>query len=1069
MRRVRVVNMNSRITSDSNQRFQRRGGDTFTLQALFAGLMLGLIWATTFHLISVEREIAERSVTESSRELIETYEAQMVRSLGAIDQTLKTVKYAYELKGRKTFSLPELKEKGLLPPAFIFNIRIADQKGDIIADTRLGQAGNVAEQPYFTIHRERDTGVPFVGMSARVENSEYALSFSRRLNGPKEIFEGIVEVSVDPGYFTSGYERSRVGEHGVLGLLGMDGVFRVKRSGDNTTVGDKIDVAVITRLTETPNGNSILMTSSWDGVRRISNARRLHGFPLIAVAGLSEDEQFDAFYRRRKAYLWEAMIASAIVLAVVGLLGRISWQLARNRRRMRKVQETFYAASEASLEGFFLLRSVRDEAGNITDFMFDDMNSRAEWLAGRARQTMIGKTLCDLFPEIRKNGVLHELIQVATTGDVSEKEWYNRDPVVCAAWLHREVVRVEDGVVAIVRDITERKRAELLRAEQARVLEAIASSTPLQDVLLSVTQLIESQAPLMLAAVRLLDEDGTYLRHMAAPSLPEGYTSAVDCLAVGPDSGSCGAAIHRCMPIISQDIETDPLWEDNRRVAMMYDLRSCWSTPIVSHSDKILGTIAVYSRSAHDPTPLERQLVDIAARLASIAIERRQTEERIRHMAHHDALTGLPNRELLDDRLRQAMLHAQRYEQFVMVALLDLDNFKLINDSLGHDVGDELLKVVADRIVGSVRRTDTVARLGSDEFVVVMYDQQTNIESVTPTLQKISDAIAQPVLINMHSIQITCSIGVALYPSDGEDMLSLIRNAGTAMYRAKEMGHNRYQFYTAEMNTRIHEKLELHEGLRSAIARKEFRLYYQPQVDLRGGRIVGVEALIRWERPGVGMISPAVFIPLAEETGQIVAIGDWVLHAACTQAKAWQRAGLAPIMMSVNVSARQFREGNLVERVQHALAESELEPHYLELELTESLIMQDVGRAIDTMRELQAMGVHLSIDDFGTGYSSLSALKSFPISRLKIDQSFVRDLPDSEDDKVIASAVISLGHELNLRVIAEGVETEAQLAFLREHDCDEMQGFYFSKPTTADEIVRMLDTRHQHLAYGTTT
>jgi diguanylate cyclase (GGDEF)-like protein len=1059
--------MNFRITSITNKRMQGRVGDTFALQVLFVVMMFGLVWATAVHLISVEREGAERSMADSSRELIETYEAQMVRSLGAIDQTLKTVKYAYELKGRKTFSLAELKEKGLLPPALIFNVSIADQTGRVVAGTRPSDGLNLAAQPYFTIHRERDTGMPFVGQATRSANGEYELGFSRRLNGPNGAFEGIVEVAVDPAYFTSGYERSRVGEQGVLGLLGTDGVFRIKRSGDNTTSGDKVDAVLAARLADTSGSGSVVMASPWDGVRRYSNARRLHGFPLIAVAGLSEEEQFEGFYRRRSAYLWEAMLATAVLLVIVFLLGRVSWQLARHRRRMRKVQETFYAASEASLEGFYLLRSVRDASGDIVDFVFDDMNSRGERLAGRPRNLMLGKTVCEQFPESRKNGLLKELIKVATTGEVSEREWRNRVPAVRAEWLHREVVRVEDGVVAIVRDITERKRSEVLRSEQARVLEMIASSTPLQDVLASLTQLIESQAPETLAAVRLLDEDGTHLRHAAAPSLPEAYTAAIDRMPVSADAGSCGAAIHRRAAVVSADIESDPLWDDSRDTVAMYGLRSCWSTPIFSHNDRILGTLVLCSRNVHEPTALERQLVEIASRLASIAIERRQNEERIRHMAHHDSLTGLPNRVLLEDRLRQAMLHAQRYDHFVLVALVDLDNFKLVNDSLGHNIGDELLKILADRMVRCVRRIDTVARLGGDEFVIVLYDQHTSVESATPTLQKISEAIAQPVLIGSHSIQVTCSIGMTVYPADGDDIHTLIRNADTAMYRAKELGHDRCQFYTAEMNRRIHEKLALQDGLRGAIAREEFRLLYQPQLDLRSGGIIGVEALLRWDRPGIGMIAPATFIPLAEETGQIVPIGDWVLHAACRQAKAWQRAGMPPITMSVNVSARQFREGSMVDRVKHALQESGLDARYLEIELTESLIMQDVQRAIETMSELQAMGVHLSIDDFGTGYSSLSALKSFPIGRLKIDQSFVRDLPHSEDDKVIATAVISLGHKLDLRVIAEGVETAEQLAFLREHGCDEMQGFYFSEPTTAEAIVRLLGEGPRLLAYET--
>ncbi|HYD79944.1 MAG TPA: EAL domain-containing protein [Paucimonas sp.] len=1061
--------MEPRITGGANRSLHVREGEGFAWLALAATLMLGLIWATAFHLIAVEREVAERAATESSRELVETYEAQMVRSLGAIDQTLKIVKYAYEMKGQQAFALGELKEKGLLPPAFIFNVSIADQKGEVVAGARPNRPASIAEQPYFLIHRTRDIGSPFVGLTRQVAGGDYELSFSRRLNGPKGEFEGAVVVSVDSSYFTSGYERSRIGEHGVLGLLGTDGVFRVRRSGDNVTAGDTIPAAAAARLADTPDGKSVLAASPWDGVARYSNARRLHGFPLIAVAGLAEEEQLAAFYRRRSTYLWEAAIASGVLLAIVGVLGRVSWQLARNRRRMRKVQETFYAASEASLDGFFLLRSVRDDSGKIVDFIIDDMNSRGERLAGTTKQHMLGKTLSELFPHIRKTGVMDELVAVATTGEVREMEWRNREPTVRAEWLHREVVRVEDGVVAIVRDITERKRAEILRAEQARVLEMIASSTPLQDVLVSLTQLIESQAPQTLAAVRLLDDDGVCLRHAAAPSLPDGYVHAADRMSVGPKAGSCGAAIHRAMPVVTADIETDPLWDGQRRLAAVYGLRACWSLPIVSHQGKVMGTLAMYSRSVHEPTPIERQLGEIASRIAGIAIERRQAEERIRHMAHHDSLTGLPNRVLLDDRLKQAMLHAQRYDHFVMVALIDLDNFKLINDSFGHNIGDELLKVVAERMVRCVRRTDTVARLGGDEFVIVLYDagmRDVNADSVTPTLQKISEAIAQPILIAQHSIQITCSVGVTIYPVDSADIYTLIRNADAAMYRAKELGHNRCQYYTAEMNARIQEKLQLQEGLRGAIEREEFRLLYQPQVDLRTGLVLGVEALIRWYRPEMGMISPAKFIPLAEETGQIVPIGDWALHAACRQNRAWQRAGLAPIIMSVNVSARQFREGNLVERVAHALEESGLAPEHLELELTESLIMQDVQRAIETMRELQAMGVHLSIDDFGTGYSSLSALKSFPISRLKIDRSFVCDLPDSEDDKVIATAVISLGHKLNLRVIAEGVETEEQLNFLRANDCDEMQGYYFSRPTTADVIEKMLGAGAQRLACG---
>jgi diguanylate cyclase (GGDEF)-like protein len=428
-------------------------------------------------------------------------------------------------------------------------------------------------------------------------------------------------------------------------------------------------------------------------------------------------------------------------------------------------------------------------------------------------------------------------------------------------------------------------------------------------------------------------------------------------------------------------------------------------------------------------------------------------------MANHDALTGLPNRTLLKDRLAQAMSNARRQDRCVTVAFIDLDNFKLVNDSLGHSAGDELLKVVAGRMVDRVRATDTVVRLGGDEFVILLFDQPRNVDIIAATLQEIRAAIAEPIRIAGRDFQIASSIGVANYPNDGTDADTLLANADAAMYRAKEIGRDNLQFYKPELNIRVHERFVLQEELRNAILRSEFVLLYQPQVDLRTGRIFALEALIRWRHPTLGMTAPAKFIPIAEETGLIVPIGDWALREACRRNKAWQEAGLPPMTICVNVSARQFMERNWVGRVADALRDSGLEARYLELELTESLIMQDAEQAVETMKELQRLGVQLSIDDFGTGYSSLSALKRFPVGRLKIDKSFIDNLPDDENDKAVVSAVISLGQKLKLQIIAEGVETEAQAAFLRENNCDEMQGYFFSKPLPASDIEEMIRAR----------
>jgi diguanylate cyclase (GGDEF)-like protein/PAS domain S-box-containing protein len=679
-------------------------------------------------------------------------------------------------------------------------------------------------------------------------------------------------------------------------------------------------------------------------------------------------------------------------------------------------------------------------------------------------EDLLGKTDLELLPpEIAQKFFADEQKIIQSGQPMLDMEEYVLDASGRKTWILTTKVPLRNdrneifGVAGISRDITERTLADALRDGQSDILQMIAMSAPLGSVLDHLMRLVESQLIGIFGSVLLLDNDGLHLRHGAAPSLPEAYTKAVDGVRIGPKVGSCGTAVYRREAVIVADILSDPLWDDYRELAAQYDYRSCWSTPILSHQGDVLGVFAMYSMSVREPTLIELRLIDTIIRIAGIAIERKHAEDRIQFMANHDALTGLPNRTLLKDRLEQALLHAQRYDRWVTVVFIDLDNFKFVNDSLGHNAGDELLKVVADRMVESVRETDTVVRLGGDEFVVLLVDQPKNADIVTATLQKLRSAIAEGVRIEGHDLRVTGSIGIANYPNNGTDADALLASADAAMYRAKEIGRDNFQFYTPELNTKVHEKFLLQEELRNAVTRSEFVLSYQPQVDLRTGHIFAVEALIRWQHPTQGVVSPVKFIPMAEESGLIVPIGDWVLREACRQNKAWQDAGLPLVTMCVNVSARQFREKSLIGAVVNALSESGLDARYLELELTESLIMQDVEQAVATMKELQRLGVQLSIDDFGTGYSSLAALKTFPVARLKIDKSFIDDLPSNENDRAVASAVILLGQKLNLRVIAEGVETDEQVAFLRENNCDEMQGYHFSKPIPPQEIARMLD------------
>lgn len=441
--------------------------------------------------------------------------------------------------------------------------------------------------------------------------------------------------------------------------------------------------------------------------------------------------------------------------------------------------------------------------------------------------------------------------------------------------------------------------------------------------------------------------------------------------------------------------------------------------------------------------------------------ERKRFEHELKHQATHDALTGLPNRLLLEEHLSTELARAQRGRLQTAVIFLDIDNFKRINESLGHAAGDTLLRYVAQRLRNCVRPNDIVARYGGDEFTILVSDLP-NANAILTVLHKLREAFGAAIFITGQDVYATFSMGVSVYPNDGNNPETLLKNADTAMYRAKANGRNQYQFYAPEMNARGEELLALETDLRRALDRREFVLYYQPQLHLHTGKITGVEALLRWQHPERGLVSPDDFIPLLEETGLIVPVGQWVLSDACAQYRKFRTAEHEPLRMSINVSARQFRENTLLDRIQQAIRDEGVPPHHLELEITESTAMHDVQATSEILAALDALGVRLAIDDFGTGYSSLAYLKRFPLDVLKIDRTFIPDSPDDDTTSAIAEASISLGHKLGLEVIAEGVETMTQMSFLRTHGCDIIQGYYFSHPQPADRMVEFIASHRPH-------
>jgi diguanylate cyclase (GGDEF)-like protein len=569
----------------------------------------------------------------------------------------------------------------------------------------------------------------------------------------------------------------------------------------------------------------------------------------------------------------------------------------------------------------------------------------------------------------------------------------------------------------------------------------IAQDQPLESVLSALARMVERQYPEVLCSVSLL-RDGR-LEAVPAHGLPEYCARALDELPAPPGGHGRGITV----------TEIARLRDGNGRhgTGALHEPRVCWSIPISSGGSELLGYLAVYLPAPRRPTTADLEFLDLTGGLAGIAVEHRRLIDELAYRAHHDPLTRIPNRILFQDRLQQAVSVAGRYGHSVGLLYMDLDRFKLVNDLLGHAAGDALLQQVARRLQGRIRRSDTLARVGGDEFAVLL-PQLEGPSGAARVARDLVDVLHAPFHVDDHELFVSASIGLSLYPQDGREAEVLERKAALAMYHAKNHGKNNFQCFAEEMRPASPERLELELHLRRALERGELSLHYQPQVELESSSLAGVEALLRWNHNSMGMISPATFVPIAEETGIIVPIGAWVVERACLQARAWQSAGRGPAKVAVNVSPLQFDQRDFVEGVARTVARTGLEPHRLELELTESLVMRDIDEAARRMDRIRALGARISIDDFGMGHSSLSYLQRLPIDTLKIDRGFVREIKAASDRPPLVQAIIALAHGLEKQVIAEGVETGPQAEALRAMGCDQAQGFYFGGALAPEDL-----------------
>ena len=731
----------------------------------------------------------------------------------------------------------------------------------------------------------------------------------------------------------------------------------------------------------------------------------------------------------------EMVRAAASVVVAMGVAVLYPYLRAMFRAVMAasKEHEKFEVAAESSLDAFYILDSVRDEARNIVDFRFSYVNANGEKRLGKTRAELLGRNLTDMLPSTKTGILLERYKQVVLTGvpftDEIQIEQTGDDPY----WIVTQAVKLGDGVALTNRDVTEERSRlhEIARLHQftQSMIENAPFSIIATDPAGTVTAMNPAAETLTHYRKReLIGQHSVVMLHDPAEMSARAVQLSRDLQE--PVQAGFGSLIARPRHGQTDEHEWTYIRKDGSRIWVNLAM-----TALKTKDDKIAGYLGI----AFDIT------------------ERKKLTEYVNHLAHHDQLTGLPNRVLLEDRMRQAIQRAKRNRHKVALLMVDIDYFKRINDSLGHTAGDALLDTVAKKLCSAVRQTDTVARMGGDEFVIIMPEFRDE-KDAERCAENIIQKVSTPTMLGNREVNVTVSVGLCIFPDCAPDADSLLKNADAALYEAKESGRNSFHVFSQSMVVATADKLEFEHDLRHCMVNGELSLEYQPQVSCFTEEIIGVEALLRWNHPKRGSVPPSQFIPLAEATGMILPMGEWAIRMACHEGKELQDRLGRELMIAVNLSPRQFRQKNLVSQVAAALRESGLSAHCLEFEITEQTLMSSSSATNETLSQLRRLGVKIAIDDFGTGFSSFSYLLQYDVDRLKIDRSFIHRSADDENAAAIVRAIISMAHGLNLKVVAEGVETNGQLDFLLNRNCDEAQGFYFAEPVPADEVLQIART-----------
>jgi diguanylate cyclase (GGDEF)-like protein/PAS domain S-box-containing protein len=985
--------------------------------AAFGVLLVALLWGALFFKVRAEKAEEIRTVTKDTGNLARVFEEHVLRTIREADQVLLFIADQYRAQGR-AIDLRRLMEDGPIISRIYTELGVFDARGDLVAATRPRGPTSFPDGEHSRVHRASDTGQLYIGKPALDQSSgNWSIQLSRRLNNPDLSFAGIAVVSIDPQAFSKLYSQTDLGEQAMITLVGRDGVVRARRSRNesNATV-DTSRWTLFRMLPSSPSG-SYISTGATDGLKRIFSFRSLTDYPLVVVVGAAETEALAEFHDRKRGYINAAGLGTLVVLGfTVFLLAMV--------RRLRRHNSKLGQALDANTQLAAIVHSSDDAIVSTTpEGAIRTWNAGAARLFGYSPDEAIGQPIALLYAAGEQPAARRNLEAIKEGKRHYEAARVRRDgslvPVSVTAFPIQGPAGAIVGIGAIYRDISERKKADAaIKASETR-LRAILDNDP------ECVALLSRQGGLMeINRAGLAMLEATTIEQVRKHGLPNFVRSEhrdcfTDCL--GRGTGDAPA-----------DIEVEIIGLEGTRRWLQ-----CRLAPM------------------HLPETGGDSLLVVARDIT----EHKRNQERIEYLSHHDALTGLPNRDLFQDRLELAVAHARRRGEVLGILLANLDRFKKVNESLGHEAGDRLLQEVASRLKSSLREVDTIARLGGDDFAVLVEGAEA-VDDVVAVAEKVIQTLAAPFEVQDHEVFVSASIGVASCVDGACHPGKLLECAEMATARAKRDGGGGYQVYQDEPLTLSGKRLTFESRLRRALENRELSAHYQPKIDLLTGTVTGAEALLRWNSPELGPVSPAQFIPIAEETGLIVPIGAWILEAACAQAARWQAAG-HHLGIAVNLSPRQFRQKNLVSMVAEILARSGLAANHLELEITEGTAMSNVEQSETVLAELHQLGVKLAVDDFGTGYSSLSYLRRFPLHCLKIDRSFVRDAADDTDSAAIVRATIALAHSLRLKVVAEGIETDDQRALLLHAACDEGQGDLFSKPVAAEAFERLLESRRR--------